>query len=156
MNYIKLFVGLMASLGIASLNITPLMAADLKSPDAVKTGLRLFLQVEDDMNRKISGKNYDRLPHENQEFQEAVGVVRQGIAQEPADFKSKVEPLLQKVSDASANVAKLSGTHDDTQLNTALKQVTEAATAVIVMFPESVRPTPGQARGPGGPPPARQ
>src|SRR3954468_24617986 len=78
----------------------------LKSPDDVKTGLKLLVQVSNDFKRQITNKNFARVPHEFMEYTEAADALRGAIKNEPADFKNKVETRLkaavaayQKVSD---------------------------------------------------------
>ncbi len=44
------------------------LAAQLKSPDDVKTALRLLVQVSNDFKRQITAKNFARVPHENMEY----------------------------------------------------------------------------------------
>src|SRR5215475_5706587 len=87
----------------------PISAAQLKSPDTVKTALRLLVQVSNDFKRQITNKNFARVPHEYMEYTEAADALRTGIKDEPADFKAKVETRLkaavaayQKISDMSS------------------------------------------------------
>src|SRR5215469_13402885 len=80
---------------LASFATVTAMAADLQSPEMVKTGLHILAGVYGDMDRKLAAGMYDRLPHENQEFQEGSGALRDAVAHEPAAFKDKVEAALQ-------------------------------------------------------------
>jgi hypothetical protein len=135
----------------------PLHAADLKSPDAVKNALRTLAYVQDDMARKLPNKAYDRLPHENQEFQEAAVPMMQSVANEPADFKAKVEALLKKAQAAANNMAEVSKTNDEAKIKASITAVADALKPLYQLFPENLRPVPGQlGAGPGmggGPPP---
>ena len=70
------------------------LAAQLKSPDDVKTALRLLVQVSNDFKRQINAKNFARVPHENMEYMEAADALRAAVKDEPADFKAKVETRL--------------------------------------------------------------
>src|SRR5438046_7030689 len=88
----------------------PILAAQLKSPDDVKTALRLLVQVPNDCKRQITNKNFARVPHEYMEYTEAADALRTAMKDGPADFKAKVETRLKaavaaekKVSDMSAN-----------------------------------------------------
>src|SRR5580700_3088594 len=99
----------LATIGFALL-VASTVAAQLKSPDDVKTGLRLLVQVSNDFKRQITAKAFARIPHENMEYTEAADALRSAIKDEPADFKAKVETRLkaavaafQKVSDMSAD-----------------------------------------------------
>ena len=47
------------------------LAAQLKSPDDVKTALRLLVQVSNDFKRQITAKNFARIPHEYMEYTES-------------------------------------------------------------------------------------
>ena len=73
------------------------LAAQLKSPDGVKTGLRLLVQVSNDFKRQINAKNFARIPHENMEYTEAAEALRSAVKDEPADFKAKVEGEFHKM-----------------------------------------------------------
>src|SRR5215468_6155046 len=102
-----------AGLGLVAVVVTlaaPILMAQLKSPDDVKTALKLLVQVSNDFKRQIGNKNFARVPHEYMEYTEAADALRTAIKAEPADFKAKVEPRLktavaayQKISDMSAN-----------------------------------------------------
>jgi hypothetical protein len=124
--------------------------AQLKSPDDVKTALRLLVQVSNDFKRQITNKNFARVPHEYMEYTEAADALRSAIKNEPADFKAKVETRLktavaayQKVSDMSAKETdpdKLMGDHT---------KAVAAMNAVFDLFPAAMRPDPNL------PPPGR-
>src|SRR5215813_11358365 len=131
----------------------PILAAQLKSPDDVKTALRLLVQVSNDFKRQITNKNFARVPHEYMEYTEAADVLRMGIKDEPADFKNRVETRLktavaayQKISDMSAKA-----TDPDPLMAEHAKAVT-AMNAVFDLFPADMRPDPnlpppGRGRG---------
>jgi hypothetical protein len=141
----------LATIGIVLLVASPVVA-QLKSPDDVKTALRLLVQVSNDFKRQITAKNFARIPHEYMEYTEATNALRSAIKNEPADFKAKVETKLKaaveaakKVSDMSANTPdadKLMAEHD--------KAVT-AMNAVFEPFPADLRPDPNAPPGRGAP-----
>jgi hypothetical protein len=141
----------LATIGIALLVASP-VAAQLKSPDDVKTALRLLVQVSNDFKRQITAKNFARIPHEYMEYTEAADALRSAIKDEPAAFKAKVETRLKaaveaakKVSDMSANTPdadKLMAEHD--------KAVT-AMNAVFELFPADLRPDPNAPPRRGAP-----
>ena len=141
----------LATIGIALLVASPVVA-QLKSPDDVKTALRLLVQVSNDFKRQITAKNFARIPHEYMEYTEAADALRSAIKDEPADFKAKVETRLKaaveaakKVSDMSANTPdadKLMAEHD--------KAVT-AMNAVFELFPADLRPDPNAPPRRGAP-----
>jgi hypothetical protein len=143
---------LLATIGIALLLASPL-AAQLKSPDDVKTALRLLVQVSNDFKRQITAKNFARIPHENMEYTEAADALRTAIKDEPADFKAKVETKLkaavaafQKVSDMSAD------TPDADKLMEEHGKAVTAMNAVFDLFPPDLRPDPNAAPVRRGPP----
>src|SRR5213080_1571913 len=131
----------------------PILAAHLKSPDDVKTALRLLVQVSNDFKRQITNKNFARVPHEYMEYTEAADALRTSIKNEPADFKNRVETRLkaavaayQKISDMSS-----SATDHDKLMAEHAKAVT-AMNAVFDLFPADFRPDPnlpppGRGRG---------
>ena len=135
------------------------LAADLKSPDQVRNALRILAYVQDDMSRKLPTKSYSRLPHENQEFQEAAVPMREAVAGEPAEFKARVEVALQSALAAANTVAEVSKTNDEAKIKASITAVADALTRLNALFPESLRPVAGQLgsgpprNGAGGPPP---
>jgi hypothetical protein len=122
----------------------------LKSPDDVKTALKLLVQVSNDFKRQITNKNFTRVPHEFMEYTEAADALRSSTKDEPVAFKNRVDMRLkaavgayQKVSDMSAketDVDKLMAEH--------AKAVT-AMNALFDLFPANMRPDPNL------PPPGR-
>jgi hypothetical protein len=139
----------LATIGIALLVASP-VAAQLKSPDDVKTALRLLVQVSNDFKRQITAKNFARVPHEYMEYTQAADALRSAIKDEPASFKAKVETRLKaavtaekKVSDMSANAPDA-----DKLMAEQVKAVTPM-NAVFELFPADLRPDPNT------PPPGR-
>jgi hypothetical protein len=145
----------LAAVGFALTLAAQASAQQLKSPDDIKTTLRLLVQVSNDFKRQITNKNFARVPHEFMEYTEAADAVRSAMKAESADLKAKVETRLkaavaayQKVSDMSAketDVDKLMAEH--------AKAVT-AMNAVFDLFPAALRPDPnlpppGRGRGRG-------
>ena len=125
----------------------------LKSPDLVKNALRILAYVQADMASKLPSKSYNRLPHENEEFQEAAVPMRESVANEPAELKAQVDALL-KIAQAKANaVAEISKTNDEALIKPAIDAVAAALKPLNELFPVELRPIAGQlGRGPGGPP----
>ena len=131
--------------------------AELQAPDEVKNALRILAYVQDDMARKLPSHSYARLSHESQEFTEASQAMRDAVAREPAAFKAKVEGALGKALAASDTVAEISKSNDEAKITTAVGAVDAALQVLNGLFPEPLRPVPGQlGPGPGrgqGPPP---
>ena len=118
-------------------------ASDLKSPDGVKTGLHELAKEYSDMGRKVASERYDRLPKDNREFHEESATLRDAIANEPADFKSRVAAALESALTASGHLADVSATHDKKQVESALESLATSLTSLNALFPESVRSEPG-------------
>ena len=150
----KKIVAAAASIILVLALAAPLVAAQLKSPDDVKTALRLLVQVSNDFKRQITNKNFARVPHEYMEYTEAADALRMGIKAEPADFKNKVETRLKAAVSAYQKISDMSGsaTDPDKLMAEHAKAVT-AMNAVFDLFPADFRPDPNlppPGRGRGG------
>ena len=146
----KKILAALASIGFVVTLAAPIWAAQLKSPDDVKTALKLLVQVSNDFKRQIGNKNFARVPHEYMEYTEAADALRGAIKNEPADFKARVETRLkaavtayQKISDMSANAT------DADKLMAEHSKAVTAMNAVFDLFPADYRPDPNL------PPPGR-
>lgn len=115
-------------------------AQALQSPDQVKAALTVLNRVVDHTERLITAKNYTRLPHENGEFKEGAEALEKAIAPEPGDFKSKVEPLLQKAEADSQSVADAADAHDDAKLASTHAAFAASVSRVLTSFPADVQP----------------
>jgi hypothetical protein len=137
-----------ASLAIAA------PAASVQSPDKVKKALGVLAYVQADMASKLPNKAFGRLPHENQEFQEAAPALTDAVAAEPAELRAEVTALLKKSQDAANHVAEVSKTNDEAKIAQAVASVDQALKSLDELFPPELRPAPiqpGNGR-PGGPP----
>ena len=146
----KQILAALASIGFVVMLAGPIWAAQLKSPDDVKTALKLLVQVSNDFKRQIGNKNFARVPHEYMEYTEAADALRSAIKNEPADFKARVETRLkaavtayQKISDMSAHAT------DADKLMAEHSKAVTAMNAVFDLFPADYRPDPNL------PPPGR-
>jgi len=119
-----------------------------KSPESIKTGLRIMNQVVGHTGRLIAAKNYDQLPREGQEFEQGLAVLNEGIANESADFKTKIGPLLAKARVAANAMSEAAQTHNESMLSLTHEQFAAAVKAVTDMFPEEMRPQPRTTTGP--------
>src|SRR5258707_15222616 len=109
----KKTVAAVASLVLVLTLAAPSLLAQLKSPDDVKTALKLLVQVSNDFKRQISNKNFARVPHEYMEYTEAADALRSAIKNEPADFKAKVETRLKAAATAAQKVPDMSAKETD-------------------------------------------
>jgi hypothetical protein len=135
--------------GIVFLVVAPLVA-QLKSPDDVKRGLMLLVQVSNDFKRQIGAKNFQRIPHEYMEYTEAADALRATIKDEPADFKARVETKLKAAVAAYQNVSEMSSKMPDVdKLMAEHAKAVMAMNAVFDLFPANLRPDPNL------PPPGR-
>jgi hypothetical protein len=142
----KLASVLFLSLALSSLQTV--CAADPKSPDLVHTALRILASVYADMDAKLKNQQFDRLPHENQEFQDGSGAMRDAVADEPADFKAKVQSSLEATLAAAQHVADSSKSHDATQVKAAVDALAASMRALNGLFPEALRAEPGSVPAP--------
>jgi hypothetical protein len=81
-------------------------------------------------------------------------MLREAIANEPAAFKSKVEPLISQTLKTSSAMGEAAKAHDDGKLTAAHDQFAAAVKSVLDQFPQELRPKAGGRGGPGGPPPS--
>jgi hypothetical protein len=137
-----------ANLAVLLLAVSPgVWGATLKAPDKVKEALRILAYVQADMASKLPNKAYDRLPHENQEFQEAAPALLDALAGEPEDLKARAAALLKKAQSAAQAVADVSATHDETRITRAVGDVDAALQPLNRLFPVGLRPVAGQLGG---------
>jgi hypothetical protein len=146
----------LASLLIVSLalgGIQMVRATEPKSPEQVHTALRILASVYADMDAKLKNQQFDRLPHENEEFQDGSGAMRDAISDEPTEFKAKVQALLEKTLAAAQHVADASKSHDAMQVKSAIDALAASMRTLNGMFPEALRSEPGSVPAPqhGGP-----
>jgi hypothetical protein len=130
--------------------------AEPQSPDQVHTALRILASVYADMESKLPSQQYDRIPHENMEFHEASGAMRDAMTNEPTDYKAKVLAALDAAVNASQNVADTSKTHDAAKVRTALDALVASMRSLNGLFPEALRAEPGSVPAPqhNRPPPS--
>ncbi len=122
--------------------------AQLKSPDDVKRGLLLLVQVSNDFKRQIGAKRFERVPHEYMEYTEAADAVRAAVAGEPANFKAKVETRLKAAVTAYKKVSDMSATTPDIdKLMAEHAKAVTAMNALFDLFPADLRPDPNAAPG---------
>ena len=133
-----------------ALLVASTVAGQLKSPDDVKTGLKLLVQVSNDFKRQITAKNFARIPHEYMEYTEAADALRSAIKDEPANFKAKVETRLKAAVTAAQRVSDMSGkTPDADKLMAEHGKAVSAMNAVFQLFPADLRPDPNAPPGRG-------
>jgi hypothetical protein len=125
---------------LALFAITGVAHAAMQQQDQVKKALATLNRVVGHTQRLIDAKNYERLPHENGEFQEGAEALVKGITPEPAAFKAKVSPLLKKAEADSQSVADAAGKHDDAALARTHAAFAASVVQVIAVFPQEVRP----------------
>ena len=110
------------------------------------------------MASKLPNKAYDRLSHENQEFQEAAPALTDAIAAEPAALRNQVVQRLAEARQKAQAVADASGSHDEARIAAAVAAVDKALSSLDALFPEALQPVAGQLGGRpgknarGGPP----
>jgi len=146
------FAAALMTLGLA-LFMASTAAAQLKSPDDVKTGLRLLMQVSNDFKRQINAKNFSRVPREFKEYTESAEALRTAVKDEPAAFKAKVETRLKAAIAAYQNVSDMSSTTPDAdKLMAEHAKAVTAMNALFDLFPAELRPDPNAPAGLRGAP----
>jgi cytochrome c556 len=135
-------------LGLTFGGIAVVHAADPKSPDQVHTALRILASVYADMDAKLQNRQFDRLPHENQEFQDGSGAMRDAVASDPPDFKTRVLSTLDATLAAAQQVADSSKSHDAAQVKAAIDSLAASLQTLNGLFPESLRAEPGSVPAP--------
>ena len=143
------FYAVLAMVAISLLAVSR-ASAQLKSPDDVKTALRLLVQVSNDFKRQITNKNFTRVPHEFMEYTEAADGLRGTVKDEPTDFKAKVETRLKAAVAAYQKVSDMSSSSPDA--DALMAEQAKAVTAMnklFDLFPAELRPDPNT------PPPSR-
>ncbi len=128
---------------ISVLLAIPATAAEPQSPEMVKTGLHILAGIYGDMDRKLSAGQFDRLPHENQEFQEGSGALRDAVAHDPDPFKGKVESALKDALAAAQRVSDASKSHDKAKVSDALAGLASSMRTLNALFPPALRAEPG-------------
>jgi hypothetical protein len=130
---------------------TPVSAQQpLKSPDDVKTALKLLVQVSNDFKRQITNKNFTRVPHEFMEYTEAADALRMSTKDEPVAFKNRVDMRLKAAVTAYQKVSDMSGKETDpAKLLAEHAKAVTAMNALFDLFPADMRPDPNL------PPPGR-
>lgn len=118
------------------------LAAEPQSPDDVHTALKILASVYADMQSKLPNQ-LDRLPHENGEFQDGSGAMRDAMAKEPTAYRTKVLAALTIADKDAQQVADASQTHDVTQVQTALHRLADSMRALNGLFPVALRAEPG-------------
>ena len=129
------------SAGIASAQVPSTQMA-MKSPTDVQRALSALNRVVDHTHRLIAAGNFSQLSRENREFNDGSQALERSIANEPAQFKSKVEGLLRKADTESKNLADASTTADATKLNAIQADLATAAKEIFAVFPSNVQPSP--------------
>jgi hypothetical protein len=138
------------TIALALLPASIVAAAPLKSPDDVKTVLRLIVQVSNDFKRQITNKNFKGVPREYMEFTEGADALRDVTKDEPAAFKSKVEARLKTALAAYKKVSDMSATTPDAdKLMAQLNKAIPTMNAIFDLFPADLRPDPNAPPGGG-------
>ena len=112
----------------------------MKPPQQVTKALGTFSRVVLHTQILINAKNYVRLPHENGEVKEGTEALETAIADEPAAFKAKVEPLIKKADADSQAIADAANAHDNAKLASAHATYENSVRLLLAAFPASVQP----------------
>jgi azurin len=127
----------------ASSHSTTAAQAESHSSTSAKTGLRILASVYADMQRKLAAEQFDRLPHETQEFHEGAEALRDGVARDTQEFREQVDTRLRHSLAAADQVATASKSHDGAQVSSALTALADSMHELNALFPAVVRSEPG-------------
>jgi len=130
-------VALSVALGVGAASAD----SQLKSPAEVQKALGVLNRVVDHTRRLIAAKNYAQLPGENNEFKQGSQALDMTLAGEPAEFKSRVDPLLAKANMESENIAKAANTRDDGKLAASHEALANSVKEILAFFPADAQPT---------------
>lgn len=100
------------------------------------------------MDAKLTNRQFDRLPHENQEFQDASAAMRDAIADEPAAMQAQGSGFVAETLAAAQQVADSSKGHDATQAKAAIAALAASMHALNELFPAALRAKPGSMPAP--------
>jgi hypothetical protein len=140
MNGVKRLGVLAAACGVSLALAMPSLAAGVKSPDRVKSGLLAMTQTVADTNQLIAAKSYGEIGREGEEFAAGVGVLRKALLDERAALRSEVNPLLSKAVAAADRLTSAGKSQDEAKITAAHRALAGAVEAVVKEFPEDVRP----------------
>jgi len=124
------------------LAISSPLRAELTSPQSVNGALRILNQVVGHTGRLMAAKDFDRVNGEHGEFSEGAAMLREAIANEPADFKTKVDSALAAAVDASTALGTTAATKDADKTSAAHAVFAGKVKTILEMFPEDLRPKP--------------
>jgi hypothetical protein len=129
-----------AACGVALTLAAPSLAAGVKEPEEVKSGLAVMSQSVSDTGKLAAEKGFDKIPAEVDEFGQAVSALRKAIADDKASFRSTVNPIIIKAVNSSERLASASKGGDADKVSAAQASFAKAVKALIDEFPEDVRP----------------
>lgn len=141
-------VGVLVGAAAMALAGQAAQAGEPRAPDQVHTALRILASVYADMESKLPAGQFDRLPHENTEFHDGSGAMRDAMTKEPADYRSKVLAALDRSVADSQSVADISASHDAVKVRAALDALAASMHALNALFPEALRAEPGSVPAP--------
>lgn len=131
-----------ALMAACTLCLSEPVAAELQAPEQVSGALKEFAKDHGDLVRKLESHAYARMAREDRDFQRDAAALRKAIAAEPAEFRGRVESLLDRCLQESAQIARLSASPDEAQLAAALERLKSGLQDLNALFPDALRANP--------------
>src|SRR5947199_10175873 len=88
-------LAILASIAFVLALAGPILAAQLESPDDVKTALRLLVQGSNDFKPQITKTNFALVPHDYLEYADPADPSRTATKHEPDAFRHRAGPSLE-------------------------------------------------------------
>jgi hypothetical protein len=117
-------------------------AQAFRAPESVKMGLDTLNRVVIDSGRLIEAERYDQLPQQSDRFEAGMAALQQGLGEGASPFRKQIEPLLARARVAASAMSEAVRSHRTSMLPVAHRQLADAVSALIALFPPGVRPGP--------------
>jgi hypothetical protein len=133
---------ILAGLLLAAVVLGPAARAQstFRAPESVKIGLGILHQVVVDSGRLITAGSYDQLPQQSDRFEAGMAALQQGLGEGASPFRKQIEPLIARARVASSAMSEAAKARRTSMLPVAHKQLADAVSALIALFPPDMRP----------------
>lgn len=111
-----------------------------RAPESVRLGLSVMSQVVANTGRLIAAGRYAELPAQANEIEAGIASLRRGLGDQPSSFQMKLVPLIAQLRVASGAMTEAATHHRESMLPIVHDQLAQAVSALIALFPQSLRP----------------
>ncbi len=111
-----------------------------RAPESIRVALRTLNEVVIESGRLIAAGHYDALALQTQRFEAGVTALQQGLGEGASPLQKQLEPLLARARVASNAMSEAAGAQRISMLPVAHRQLAQAVTAIIALFPPDLRP----------------